>query len=81
MLDSLAMTSEVLIRRLSRSVNSSASIASIASSALTSPRSSWRTMASTISSALGMRRPTRVALMRSTTEGLSSARVLIMRTL
>ena len=60
------------MRRLSRSVNSSASMASIASSALTSPRSSWRTMTSTISNALGMRNPTRVALMRSTTDGMSS---------
>jgi hypothetical protein len=67
------------MRGLSRNVNSSASMASIASSALTSPRSSWRTMASTISSALGMRKPTRVALMRSTTDGMSSARALIMR--
>ena len=75
----LAITSDVLMRLLSRSVNSSASIASIASSALTSPRSSCCTMTSTISSALGMRKPTRVALMRSTTEGMSSARALIMR--
>ena len=49
------------MRRLSRNVNSSASMASIASSALTSPRSSWRTMASTISSALGMLQADEVA--------------------
>ena len=81
MLESLAITSEVLMRRLSRSVNSSASMASIASSALTSPRSSWRTMTSTISNALGMRNPTRVALMRSTTDGMSSVRAFIMHCL
>ena len=73
MVESRAMTSAVLTRRFSRKVNSSASRASIASSAVISPRSRRRTVASRISIARGILRPTMVCLMRSTREGTISA--------
>jgi hypothetical protein len=77
MVESLAITRAAFTRRFSRIENSSTSSPSIASSGLSSPRSSWRTVASIISSARGILRPTRVCLMRSGTEPLGSARAVM----
>ena len=63
---SRAITSAVLMRRLSRTISSSASRVSMASSGETSPHSSWRTVRSRTSSARGASsRPTRVRRIRS----------------
>ena len=71
---SRAITSAVLMRRLSRTVSSSASRVSMASSGETSPRSSWRTVRSRTSSARGILRPTRVRRIRSRMAGTISVR-------
>ena len=64
-----AICKAALILRPSRTVISSASRVSIASMALTWPRSSWPTTPSNASKARGMRKATRFWRMRST--GLS----------
>ena len=72
MVDSLAIRSAIFTRRFSRSVSSSANKVSMTSSALASPRSSWRTVWSKTSRALGIFKPTRVLRMRSSTDGTIS---------
>src|ERR1700730_10918550 len=77
MAESRAMTRAIFTRRFSRKVSSSASSASIASRAFISPRSIRRTVASRISMGRGIFKPTRLRLMRSTTEGMISACAVI----
>src|SRR5665811_275160 len=70
MVDSLTMTSAVLMRRFSRRVSSSVSRASMASSALISPRSSCRTVASRISTAHGLKMPCAIEILDATVRQL-----------